>query len=174
MNIRKATMEDAPGIGKVHVDSWQTTYKNIVSDRFLNQLSYDNRTNLWKRNISENEFHIVVAENEEGEIIGFASGKQEDSGNFPDYDGDITSIYLLDEYQGQGVGQKLLEAVFYQFRILGYNSAVVWVLKDNRSRHFYEKTGAEVLIDDQKVKIGGDQLDIMAYGWKDLSVGVKL
>ena len=31
VTIREARIEDAPGIAKVHVDSWRTTYAGIVS-----------------------------------------------------------------------------------------------------------------------------------------------
>ena len=34
MKIRQANIEDAQGIGKVHVDSWRTTYKGILPDDF--------------------------------------------------------------------------------------------------------------------------------------------
>lgn len=40
MNIRKAVLADSKGIAKVHVDSWRTTYKNIIPDEFLKKLSY--------------------------------------------------------------------------------------------------------------------------------------
>lgn len=30
MNIRRAILTDASGIARVHVDSWRTTYKNII------------------------------------------------------------------------------------------------------------------------------------------------
>ncbi|WP_306428702.1 hypothetical protein [Robertmurraya siralis] len=45
MIIREATLSDAEGIAKVHVDSWRTTYKGIVSDVFLEQLSYKKELN---------------------------------------------------------------------------------------------------------------------------------
>ena len=47
--IRKAELEDAKGIAKVHVDSWRTTYKGIVPDTFLENLSYENREQIWKK-----------------------------------------------------------------------------------------------------------------------------
>ena len=43
MFIRKANIEDAMGIAKVHVDSWRTTYKGIVPEVFLENLSYDEK-----------------------------------------------------------------------------------------------------------------------------------
>lgn len=46
MNIRKANRDDAPGIAKVHVDSWRTTYKGIIPQSFLDELSYEQRTKL--------------------------------------------------------------------------------------------------------------------------------
>ncbi|WP_330217584.1 hypothetical protein [Planococcus halocryophilus] len=41
MKTRKATEQDAPGIAKVHVDSWKTTYKEILPSAFLTSLSYE-------------------------------------------------------------------------------------------------------------------------------------
>jgi hypothetical protein len=34
--IRKAKLEDASGIASVHIESWKTTYKGIVSANYLN------------------------------------------------------------------------------------------------------------------------------------------
>ncbi|XRG80753.1 hypothetical protein V5E38_10815 [Rossellomorea sp. GAMAL-10_SWC] len=94
MNIRNATLTDASGIAKVHVDSWKTTYKNIMPDALLQKLSYDQRTDSWNKNLTEEGTYVFVAENNEGEIIGFATcGKREE--NQVDNSGDLTSIYLL-------------------------------------------------------------------------------
>ncbi|MEI2404674.1 hypothetical protein [Niallia taxi] len=35
MKIRKAIIEDASGISRVHVDAWRTTYKNLIPDSFF-------------------------------------------------------------------------------------------------------------------------------------------
>lgn len=51
MIIRRAIISDAPGIAKVHVDSWRTTYKGIIPQSFLDGLSYEQRTKLWENNI---------------------------------------------------------------------------------------------------------------------------
>ena len=39
--IRPATLEDAPAIARVHVDTWRTTYAGIVPDEHLAKLSYE-------------------------------------------------------------------------------------------------------------------------------------
>jgi len=43
MQIRKANLTDAKGVAKVQVDSWKTTYKNIVPDEYLNKMTYESR-----------------------------------------------------------------------------------------------------------------------------------
>ncbi|MER2028571.1 MAG: hypothetical protein ABS903_05315 [Solibacillus sp.] len=93
--IRKANLSDAPGIAKVHVDSWRTTYKGIIPQSFLDGLSYEQRTILWKNNISDKNNTIYVAENE-GEIIGFVTGGKRNT-NKEAGASDLTSIYLLEE-----------------------------------------------------------------------------
>ena len=37
MNIRKAVLDDSKGIAKVHVDSWRSTYRNIIPDAFFGE-----------------------------------------------------------------------------------------------------------------------------------------
>ncbi|PJN55835.1 hypothetical protein PAEVO_25570 [Paenibacillus sp. GM2FR] len=43
MHIRHANEQDAAGIANVHVNSWKTTYKGIVDDSFLENLSAADR-----------------------------------------------------------------------------------------------------------------------------------
>lgn len=165
--IRRATISDAEGIAKVHVDSWRTTYKNIIPDSFLAKLSYEQRTELWKRNISQQGNYVFVAESPTGEIVGFADcGKRKE--NLTPNSGDLTSIYLLEEYQGQGIGKKLMKQLFLQFQELGYDKVFVEVLEDNKTRYFYEAFGAEFL-KSETIKIGGKELELLIYQWESLN-----
>ncbi|MEW4429737.1 hypothetical protein AB1I68_19920 [Paenibacillus pabuli] len=72
MHIREAMINDAEEIAKVHVDSWRTTYKGIIPEEFLTNLSYKQRTELWIKNIGRTDNFVIVAENNEREIIEFA------------------------------------------------------------------------------------------------------
>lgn len=135
MNIRKANSQDAQDIGKVHVDSWRTTYKGILPDDFLNNLSYEQRTELWKKNISDATNYVLVAENEQNEIIGFATGATRKTNSVPNAT-DLTSIYLLEEYQGIGIGKQLLTEIFAYFKLKGYEKVFVEVLAENKTRNF--------------------------------------
>ena len=165
-NIREATIQDAQGIGKVHVDSWRTTYKDIIPDHFLNNLSYEQRTELAKRNIAKKDNHMLVAENEFGEIVGFADASTRESNVVP-YSSDLTSIYLLEEYQGKGIGKLLLKELFMYFKQKEYQSIFVEVLAENKTRNFYEYYGAQY-VDNTEIKIGGKIVEELIYVWNDI------
>ncbi|WP_310739799.1 hypothetical protein [Oceanobacillus alkalisoli] len=51
MQIRRADSKDATGIAKVHVDSWRATYKGIIPEDFLNNLSYEHRTEYGRKTL---------------------------------------------------------------------------------------------------------------------------
>jgi len=101
LQIREAKINDAEGIAKVHVDSWRTTYKGIIPEEFLTNLSYKQRNELWIKNIGRTDNFVIVAENKEGEIIGFADCWKRETNTVPN-SSDLTSIYILKEYQGIG------------------------------------------------------------------------
>ncbi|MBM7583943.1 L-amino acid N-acyltransferase YncA [Bacillus pakistanensis] len=166
MKIRAAKLSDASGIAKVHVDSWRTTYRNIIPDEFLNNLSYQRREELWSSNIPKG--NVFVAENNEGKIVGFSSGGKERSGKYKEYQGELSSIYILKEFQGQGIGKSLAKPVIKELEKLGINTMLVFVLEDNNSRLFYEAMGGKI-IDKIEVEIAGKKLNELVYGWDNIS-----
>lgn len=165
MKIRAAKLSDASGIAKVHVDSWRTTYKNIIPDQFLKNLSYQRREELWINNIPKG--NVFVAENDEGKIVGFSSGGKERSGKYKEYQGELSSIYILKEFQGQGIGKALAKPVIEELEKLGVNTMLVFVLEDNNSKLFYEAMGGKI-IDKIEVEIAGKKLNELVYGWDNI------
>ncbi|MBT2606531.1 GNAT family N-acetyltransferase [Bacillus sp. ISL-53] len=165
MRIRKAVLTDAKGIAKVHVDSWKTTYANIIPDEYLNNLVYEGREQLWKGNIPNSD--VFVAENEEGKIVGFSSGGKERSGKYPDYTGELYAIYILKEYQGNGLGKLLVKQIIEELQQKKFFSMIVLVLEDNSSRLFYETLGGKK-IGTIEVNISGKKLNELVYGWDNI------
>ncbi len=172
MKIRKAEIADADGIARVHVESWQTTYKGIMPDEYLAGITIEKRRRLWA-NILSSETNdifeksvIFVVENETGEIVGFVSGGKKKT---PDneYEGELGGIYLLKEYQRQGIGQQLVEIFVQSLLDEGVGSMSLSVLADNSSKFFYEKLGGEK-VSETKTVIGGKELKHLIYGWKHI------
>lgn len=165
MNIRKAVFNDARGIAKVHVDSWLTTYKDIVPKAYLESLSYEQRTKLWESNMEKQ--NVYVAENGQGRIVGFSVGGKKAAKDYHAYAGELYAIYILESEQGKGNGRLLVQPVVNELLEQNIHSMIVLVLEDNPSKHFYERLGASQ-IDMQEIKIGGTVVNELVYGWDDL------
>ena len=165
MRIRKAVLADAKGIAKVHVNSWRSTYKGIIPEEVLQRMSYNEREARWMQMIPE--YPVFVAETGEGEIIGFASGGKERSGNYPEFDGELYAIYLLQQCQGQGIGKALVKKIAESLKEMGSCSMLVLVLAENKSRYFYESLGAKLISTEQET-IAGMKFSELVYGWKSI------
>ena len=168
MIIREATIDDAAAIARVHVDSWRTTYAGIVPEEYLAGILYDDREQNWRERLLDPTGSEVtfVAQNDDCGVIGFATGGPERTGNRT-YRSEIYAIYLLAQFQRQGIGRRLALALAKWLLQLGHESLVIWVLAANPSRAFYEALGGEA-VDEGLIEIGGAKLVEVAYGWKDL------
>jgi ribosomal protein S18 acetylase RimI-like enzyme len=167
-SIRVAKVEDTSEITQVHTAAWRTTYRGIVPQETLDNINVERREQMWREMLSdpERDDFVLVAETETGEVVGFASGGPERGEG--DYDGELYAIYILEEFQRQGIGRRLTERVIQRLIADGFSSMLLWVLKDNAgSRGFYEKMGGE-LVGEKQYEIGGKLLDAVGYGWKDI------
>ncbi|MCY3638121.1 MAG: GNAT family N-acetyltransferase [Chloroflexi bacterium] len=169
IQIRQATLPDATGIARVHVDSWRSSYLDVVPEELLSGLSYTEREALWDGilNPSRTDVHCFVAETHINGIVGFACGGTARE-NRLGYEGEIYSIYLRQEYQGMGIGRRLFISVAERLLDDGKSSFFLWVFEENHSaRRFYESLWGE-LADRMEVNIGGVVLVEVAYGWNDI------
>lgn len=163
MNIRNANLQDIPGIARVHVDTWRTTYKDLLPAGFLENLSYEQRAKSWVTNLQQEDMLVLVVENDLGEIIGFATTNTRESNTVPNAT-DLTSLYLLKEYQGKGIGRQLMEILFAHYEEHNYSHVFVEVLKDNPTKYFYEAFGA-VHVKDVPITIAGTTIFESIYVW---------
>jgi len=192
IRIRQAVDSDARGIAQVHIDSWRSSYAGIVPADHLAGLDYDEREVRWHRILADRRQNAFVAEDQDGRIIGFASGGPERSGSppaggtascsdepqidpgapepstAPEYAAELYAIYLFESGQRQGVGRRLVVALCSWFLSRGWRSMLTWVLTDNPSRNFYEALGGEE-VRVETITIGGTELTEVAYGWSDIS-----
>ncbi|GHO54669.1 GNAT family N-acetyltransferase [Ktedonobacter robiniae] len=171
MTIRPARVEDAPGLARVHVDSWRTTYQGVVPDAYLAALSYERREQMWHTILQMEQgddaaSFTYIAEDETGRVVAFVNGGRKRTG-ISGYDGELYAIYLLAEMQGRGLGRRLVGTLVEQFVRQGMTSMAVVVLADNSARYFYEALGATLLCE-QEDEIGGKRLIELVYGWSDI------
>jgi GNAT superfamily N-acetyltransferase len=153
----------------MHVDSWRSTYKGIISDDYLSNLSVERREKSWQwtfNHLNPDEV-TFVAENNEGKIVGFSNSGKSRSPEY-NYDAELYAIYILKEYQGQGVGKELVSALLSDLKVNNYKSMMVWVLEGNPSAEFYKRLGGS-LFTKKEIQIGEQTLIELAIGWDSLN-----
>jgi GNAT superfamily N-acetyltransferase len=174
MIIRPAQEKDAHGIARVHVDTWQSTYAGIVPQKFLDGLSHEARIGSWQEEIRKtpDQMCITVATTDDGEVIGFACGGPERTGEHG-YPGELYAIYVLAAHQRKGIGQCLVKSVAHWLKMRGMTSLLVWVLIKNPARRFYELLGGQPEFE-REIEIGGARLQGTGYGWREIDSLLKL
>ncbi|WP_051511475.1 GNAT family N-acetyltransferase [Skermanella stibiiresistens] len=172
--IRRARVEDAAGIAATHVDSWRTTYPDMVPDSYLLGMSESAYTRRWSAILADRaRIHgsFVAVEPPIG-VVGFASCGAQRTG-LEGYGGEFYALYLYDHAQNRGIGRHLMAAMATELMNYGMNSAVVWVLAVNPSRWFYERLGGRRLAE-KIADFAGAELTEVAYGWRDLAPLARL
>lgn len=167
MMIRAAEIKDVDAIAKVHVDTWRSTYTGLIPREYLDQLSYSKRSEMWVKILSNSkpkEANLVATIGDR--VIGFA-GTGPNRTQSINYEGELYAIYLLQEYHGRGFGQSLFQRSVDCLLDYGFQSMVVWVLKDNPACRFYEAMGG-LPVDEKYDEIGGSKVLEIAYGWNHL------
>jgi len=170
-HIRRAIPGDARGIARVHVETWRSAYAGILPDQVIVQMSVDDKAAAWRRLIQRQDAveAVVVAEVDDGTIIGFASCGPAGPEAMPDFDGEIHTLYVLPDWQEQGIGRALLCGCLRLLSEAEIAAAYLWVLADNPSRFFYQAMGGK-RVSERDERLWGTTIHEIAYGWPDLSV----
>jgi len=168
VTIRPARASDSAAIGRVYVDSWRTSYAGLLPDDYLSRLSYLEQESAWRLQLARPGLATFVAEERPGELVGFASGGPERTGRC-NYFAELYTLYLLEDYQGRGIGRALVGEFAQRIMRVGLRSMMVWVLQGNPSRRFYAALGGEPL-HSRPVRAGGSTLMEVSYGWRDVAV----
>ncbi len=158
MIVRRARLRDAPGIAAVHITAWQNAYAGILPGEYLAGLSPSRLAQFYGRSIASGEGVYVAAD---PEIRGFATAGRARS---PFADGEVETLYVLDDWRERGLGRRLLTAAGGWLHSRGCASAFLWVLRDNPSRWFYERLGGRPAAHAQ-VAVAGQQVPQVAYVW---------
>jgi ribosomal protein S18 acetylase RimI-like enzyme len=164
--IRPARLEDAKAIARIEVETWRSTYAGMLPDKVLLNMSERRQTTSWASFLRHRPEDVVVAQSA-GHVAGFGNcGTQRD--NTIRFAGEIYTLYVAPDRQGLGYGRSLLLALFQRLVDTGHGTALVWVVRANPARFFYERMGGQQVMH-RKIPVGGQPVEAVAYGWRDLS-----
>ncbi len=138
MKIRYAEVFDAFSLAKIHSDTWQTAYANLIPQKILEKRAFSQERVLRWENRLKNKNHIVLlAENDEGIVTGFAWGgigtDERISRQF-----ELYALYVDEKEQKHGFGSALLKAFACEIKADFY----LFALKNNeKAKKFYISKG---------------------------------
>lgn len=136
------TLEDAARVAEIQVRSWQTAYRGIVPDTYLDAMNPEDRAVKWREILQAADSELLVIE-EAGRILGWASwGDCRDDDMDPRKTAELWAIYLCPSAYGRGYGWQLWQEVERRVLEEGREEMTLWVLERNeRARRFYGKAG---------------------------------
>ena len=131
LTIRPATLADAADLGIIHYQSWLQTYTGLIDQNFLSQQRFEAE--------GCKQFLIALVDGSPAGFCHYCKSRDPDADSLT---GEIQAIYLLKEYQQQGIGTALMLYAFDELKKLGMNRVTLWALESNTTAHcFYIKMG---------------------------------
>lgn len=154
LKVEKSKKEDCKEITEFITKVWNETYKDIINDNFLKLLKENEkkRTQNAINNFDEkNNLQYIIKKN--NKIIAFLKLNKVDN----EEKIEIQSLYVLKEYQNQGIGKYLLKIGFKEAKKMGYNEVFIGCLEKNKSNEFYKKMGG-LFINKREFKLSNQTL----------------
>jgi GNAT superfamily N-acetyltransferase len=139
--VRAAVPEDSYDVARVHVRSWQSAYRGLIAQEYLDSLTPE----AWARKYAFDRMGLQLPSTQVAvdgpTICGLVTTglcRDEDLSNF----GELIAIYVDPAFVRTGVGRLLMGAARERLRRVGVMQAALWVLDGNvRARGFYERDG---------------------------------
>lgn len=155
---------DTAAVGEVHVRAWQTAYRDVMPDDYLDGLQPEERADMWRRSIEANwsgQRDVITVD---GRVAGFAAYGPERDRDDPAR-GELYAINLHPDDWRHGLGRQLLRHATAELSRLGFTAAVLWVEASNeRARCFYEVEGWLFDGTERVDTIQGATVDEVRYG----------
>jgi hypothetical protein len=167
--IRRARPADAAAIGAVHVAAWRSAYPGILPDDYLARLSVPRQAAHYDSAIRGGaSVHVLTASGRDlpsslvpgARIIGFVTANR----GRDLADGEIETLYVLDDWRERGLGRLLLATAAQHLAAIGCRSVFLWVLRDNPSRFFYQHLGGRAVAESH-TRVAGQTLAQIAFAW---------
>ena len=166
--IRNAILDDCFGIAKTQVDSYRTAYAGLFPTAYLEHFTYAEEEQDWSQILTANtEDIILVAISEEKQVVGYVLARAKPD-IFPGYDSEIVALHVRQPFQGKGIGRQLLGHAIKNLIGRDCKSVMLWTLKNNRARQWYEKLNGK-LVGEKNYKVDDWVISEVAYGWEEIT-----
>jgi ribosomal protein S18 acetylase RimI-like enzyme len=170
LTVRTARPEDAAGLARIYIESWQDTYAGVISHTLLGAMSVKAHTARWQSTIKAMDRHggaVLVAEAPGYGLIGMCSlGRARDRGL--GFEGEVYTLYVDPAFLGRGTGRALLCGAFEALKERNLRSCLIWAHARNNACFFYEAMGGR-RIATRTTRLMGELTPEIGFGWKRLT-----
>lgn len=138
---RSAQEDDMESIAEIKVGGWQTAYRGIVDEGYLDAMSAREQAARLKTYPLAS---FLVAE-KGGNVVGFCRISEGSLADGVTPGCEIREIYIRPDIKRQGIGTKLFEYTVKELKHRGYKIMRLDVFEENAgARRFYEKMGGRM------------------------------
>ncbi|MDR2687788.1 MAG: GNAT family N-acetyltransferase [Oscillospiraceae bacterium] len=140
LEIRKATIDDAPAVAEVHTRAYEMAYTGIIPADKLAQMCADHPKRR-KENLSRQDHttHVAVLDHR---IVGFFNFGPCHCDDLGERYYQVYAIYLHPDCHRRGIGKAMMDYAHARARERGKTAMMLWVFEENApARRFYEACG---------------------------------
>ena len=149
--IRLATEKDCVELSRLKQRVWNETYRGIYSDEKIDNYDYEKNRIKFLDIVNNPNIELYVVE-DNNKLVGYM-----DCGipirSYKNYQQEIGLLYLLKEYQRQGIGKELFNIGVNSIKSKGFNEFFISCNKYNvNAQTFYKKMGGVIdIVDDDNI-----------------------
>jgi ribosomal protein S18 acetylase RimI-like enzyme len=170
MTIRCAQPADAPAIAQLHAYSWQTAYRGILRDDFLDGPVIENRRVVWNTRLADihERSQIIILDEQGGEIRGFACAFLDAD---PQWGTLLDNLHVAPQSKGKGLGRQLMSVIAHRMlQDRARPQLHLWAYEQNvLARRFYERLGGVVSASQAELAPDGTCINAVCYGWRQIA-----
>ncbi len=167
LKLRPAGPEDAALIARLHVESWRSAYRDILSPDYLAGPIEAERLETWRGRLAEPsaDRQAIVAERE-GEALGFICVFADAD---PRWGSLVDNLHVVPTAKGAGVGAALLRAgAAWSVSVRPDAPLYLWVFERNTpAQRFYDRMGGQAVERALRPTPDGQSYPGLRYAWAD-------
>jgi ribosomal protein S18 acetylase RimI-like enzyme len=164
--VRRARPDDWPAVAALHALSWQSAYRGIYPDAFLDRDVVEDRRAFWRERLPamDGESDAVFVAERDDKPIGFVCIRRESDPAGPVLD----NLHVDPECKGGGIGRRLIRAAASWLTDRSPDASLqlyVWAA-NHAARGFYDRLGAVEVERFEEEVPGGGMASIVRMRWE--------
>ena len=166
--IRRARLHDAERLARVFAVTWHDAYRGLLPPAAFEEQIDERGAAYWHEALSEaDDTSIYLAAVDANDApVGLATAGADRFGE--EKWAEVWALYVTPDFQGYGLGRRLLAAAFRALDDLNFESCIIWALEGNANHGFYERLGGRAI--ERRTSIEwGQEVAQVGFAWPDLT-----